>query len=136
MKGLVGYVVAIAIVSVLTIASFYLLGEMLDKETAVSVISSKISRTINEIEFSKLYFKKYFENEINSLRSSGVTDENIIKKISEETVDLEMENSISNFKVNDIHMNDTKFVISGEISSFTENKDFKVKAEYSAEFII
>lgn len=136
MKGIVGYIFAIAIVSILTIASFFLLGELLSRETSVSMISSAVSRSINEMEFSKIYFKKYYENEINNLRASGLTNEEIIESIRNLVADLELENSRSNFMAEEVYMNDSRIIIVGKINSFAESKDFRIKTEYGAKFII
>jgi hypothetical protein len=135
MKGIIGYIFAIAIVGILTVVSFYLLSELMGKEIEVSTISSKVNRVIGEIEFSKIYFKKYFENEIKNLKSSGANSEYIIKNIKK-VVSLELENSKSNFEVDEVRIEDDKTIITGAIKSFVDNKDFQIKAEYKAEFTI
>jgi len=135
MKGIASYIAAIGIVSILTIAVFFIVGELLSRERDVSVISSKVSTTINEIEFSKFYFKKYLENEVNSLRSAGASDNNIIKGLKGKIISLELENSKTSFKVNGISINGGKITVDGNITAYVQNKDFKIDAEYSAKFI-
>jgi len=135
MKGITQYIIFAFIMAFLTITVFYFLGELLSKEIEVSTISGKITKVINEAEYSKFYFKKYLENEYLELKNKGISNEEIVKKFKTETLSLKLENSDSLFKPENVFQNSNKIVVRGIIINRYAEVAMEMNSSCEVEFI-
>jgi hypothetical protein len=135
MKGLVGYLISIALACVLTIVAFFILGEILSREIEVSTLSRKFTSIVNEAEYSKFYFQKYLKNKYEEMKLSGMPEGFIIGELSKELT-LSLEQSKSTLKNIEVSKSGDSIVVRGEIfcayqdqtveMNFTSNVEFRI----------
>jgi hypothetical protein len=135
MKGLVGYLISIILACVLTIAAFFILGEILSREIEVSTISRKFTSIVNEAEYSKFYFQKYLKNKYEEMKLSGMSEGFIIGELSKELT-LSLEQLKSTLKNIEVSKSGDSIIVRGEIfctyqdqtveMNFTSNVEFRI----------
>jgi len=129
MKGIVKYAIILVVTAFITIASFYLLSQLLSKEEEVSTISRKISSIVNKIEYSNFYFTRMIESEYSELRK--VFSLNEVASRLAKRYEIRIDDVLSHFEVVKADVNDGTVELEVVQSSTYSDKLFQIDARKS-----
>jgi len=129
MKGLVKYFIILVVTAFISIASFYLLSQLLSKEEEVSTISRKISSIVNKIEYSNFYFTRMIESEFFELKKKFPLDEVASRLVRK--YEIEIDGVFSIFEVVKSDVNGGTVELEVSQTSIYSDKLFKVNAKKS-----
>jgi len=129
MKGIVKYAIILVVTAFITIASFYLLSQLLSKEEEVSTISRKISSIVNKIEYSNFYFTRMIESEYSELKKMFSLNE-VASRLAKR-YEIRIDDVLSLFEVVKADVNDGTIELEVVQSSTYSDKLFQIDARKS-----